>query len=253
MRADIGAEGFLVSDNINTDGTEAPEDPPIVVTGTRPREFYPGTGGDPGTGTPGDTGGSGGGGGSSGPSGPRQVANHSEDCASEDSAAADVARKVKGEVPPGFDGPADPLVSDQGFTWHDVEFGSIIIGTGGGRFGALNDAIYSNNEPKFVTLPSGAGSDVRGVWHNHIRQGTAQELSFGRYPSVYPGGGGDWAGLQALADKTGNPNPSLWLTGPDSITREFKLSEREYYQSLTDAQREQGVGLEGKERNEACG
>jgi hypothetical protein len=160
---------------------------------------------------------------------------------------------VKGELPPGTEGPADPPVTDQGFTWREVEFGGIIIGVPGGRFGALNDAIYSNNDPNKATLPSGAGNDVRGVWHNHVQQGTAHDRGLARYPSSFAGGRGDWSALQSLAEKTGNPNPSLYLMGPDGVTREFTLSERAYFESLTDAQRGEGVGLAGKERNEPCG
>lgn len=109
----------------------------------------------------------------------------------------------------------------------------------------------------YVALPSGSGSDVQGMWHNHIHRDGADQRAIDRYPSVYSDNRGDWAGLQALATAVApnNPafNPSLWLTGPDGVTREFKLSEREYYESLTDEQMKEGEGLEGKERSEGCG
>lgn len=156
-------------------------------------------------------------------------------------------------MPPGSEGPPDPLLTDSGFSWLQVEFGSVIIGTGSGRFGALNDAIYSNNEETFVTVPSGRGSDVRGIWHNHITRSGSLQQAIDRYPSVFSDNRGDWAGLQALADASGVANPSLWLTGPDGVTREFKLSERAYYESLTEPQMERGEGLSGRERNEPRG
>ena len=146
------------------------------------------------------------------------------------------------------------MTTEQGNTWKQVEFGTAIVSTGGGGFGAVNSAIYSNDLVNRVALPSGFGSDVRGMWHNHPVKAPvgSQEFAIARYPSVFPNGSGDWAALADLAGKTNNPNPSLWLMGPDGMTREFKLSERAYFESLTDTQKEAQAGLQGRERNEAC-
>jgi hypothetical protein len=116
------------------------------------------------------------------------------------------------------------MTTEQGNTWKQVEFGTAIVSTGGGGFGAVNSAIYSDD----------------------------QEFAIAKYPSVFSSGSGDWAALADLAGKTNNPNPSLWLMGPDGMTREFKLSERAYFESLTDTQKEAQAGLQGRERNEAC-
>jgi len=41
-----------MSDYVNTDGSEPQQEDEIIVTGERPKEYDPGTGGDPGPGLP---------------------------------------------------------------------------------------------------------------------------------------------------------------------------------------------------------
>jgi hypothetical protein len=41
--------------------------------------------------------------------------------------------------------------------------------------------------------------------------------------------------------------------GPDGVTREFKLSERAYFEGLEDPAKVKGEGLDGRERTQSCG
>ena len=89
---------------------------------------------------------------------------------------------------------------------------------------------------------------IQGIWHNH----PPGEISSpkGNYPSV-DGVPNDWQQLQLLKDKiaANDPNfdPSTWITGPDGITREFKLSERSYFEGLSNADKQNSVGLAGRD------
>lgn len=113
--------------------------------------------------------------------------------------------------------------------------------------------IYSSDQPGFAAIPSGIGQPVQGVWHSHITRGGPGQQAIDRYPSP-----GDWSTLEQVAGRAGAVrDPSLWITGPDGVTREFKLTERAYFESLatpTDSSKLiAGVGLDGKERVQSCG
>ncbi|HEX8064196.1 MAG TPA: hypothetical protein VF535_13400 [Allosphingosinicella sp.] len=220
----------------------------IVVTGKRlPQPTYYWDGGSSGS-SGGSTGG--GGGGSAGPT-VTAVEQHAKDCGTEDGAAVQVAKHVTGELPAGTAGPPDPMTTSAGNDWTTVEFGAVIVRNTDGSFGALNDMIYSSNLPGYAALPSGAGQPVQGLWHSHPTRGDAAQHAIDRYPST-----GDWAALARTADQAGAAaNPSLWITGPDGVTREFSLSERGYYESLAadPSRMVDGEGLAGKERAQSCG
>ena len=247
------------------DGQKAPtmraaiddkEEEEIVVKGTRTKDM-----GDDSdwavfwSGGTCETGDIGGGGSNTGSSPPEKVADHPQDCGTDDGAAVQVAKHVMG-VPPGA-GPSDPLITPGGSNWTQVEFGAVIVRNADGSYGALNDAIYSNDSPSQAHLPSFEGSDAVGIWHNHSTRGDPDQQMTDRYPSSYPDSRGDWDALQRLHDAVApnNPNfnPSLWITGPDGITREFKLSDRASYESLTPDQMKAGEGLDGTERTQSCG
>lgn len=250
-------DGAKLSTMRSAFGDEKEEE--VVVKGTRPKtvdddsdwaEFWGGGGGT------GDSGGEIGGGGSDmgGPA-PEKVADHTQDCSTDDGAAVQVAKHVMG-TPPGA-GPPNPVLTAAGNDWTQVEFGAIISrNAADGRFGALNDSIFSNDAPNFALLPNSAGSNAVGIWHNHPSQGGPEQWATARYPSS-GAGRDDWDALQRLHDMVApnDPNfdPSLWITGPDGVTREFKLSERAYYENLTEDQMKAGEGLEGKERTQSCG
>jgi hypothetical protein len=256
---DAGARGMkdmplrAAFDDVDGDGKE---DEPIVVKGERPKTMDDDSGGDTGGGygDGGYPGGTPGGGGGTESSITKKVADHTQDCGTEDGAAVQVAKHVMG-TPPGA-GPPNPLTTPSGSDWTRVEFGAVITRGPDGRYGTLNDSIYSNDAFNFVVLPI-SGDNIEGIWHNHTVQGDANQQLVGRYPSNYADGRSDWTALQSLKDNVA-PNdpgydPSLWLTGPDGVTREFKLSERAYYENLTDAQMQAGEGLNGKERTQSCG
>lgn len=97
--------------------------------------------------------------------------------------------------------------------------------------------------------------DVQGFVHNHppyVHNGTeyvsgsTQYLNDNRYPST-----GDWNVLQAIANHygpiNGNYNPSIYLVDPFGTLREFKLSERAAIEGLSATDRQNGVGLAGRE------
>lgn len=241
-------------------GDDEGEDEEIVVKGNRTKNTGTGdeTGGGYGDGSYGDGSGGdigeGGTGTNLGGSSSEKVADHTQKCGTDDGAAVQVAKHVMG-TPPGA-GPPNPLLTPSGLDWMQVEFGAVIVRGADGRFGALNDAIYSNELPGLAHLPNFAGTDAVGIWHNHIPRGGPTQNDIDRYPSFSPTGHDDWDALQQLKDTVApnDPNfdPSLWITGPDGVTREFKLSERGYYESLTADQMQADEGLDGKERTQSC-
>lgn len=194
--------------------------------------------------------GSGGGGSNTGGSIASNVFEHTEDCSTEDGAAVQVAKNVIGSLPAGVSGPPNPLETDTGRDWTSVEFGAIIVNNGNGTYGAYNDQIYSDDSVTGVNMSFAAGTDVVGIWHSHPENGS-------NYPSDSTNlGENDWDELQRLKEVVA-PNdptydPSLWITGPDGITREFKLSQRSYFEGLTDPQKAAGVGLDGTQRTSSC-
>jgi hypothetical protein len=112
--------------------------------------------------------------------------------------------------------------------------------------------IYSNNDPKYVLVPYNSTQPIQGFWHSHPRgsDGTSEQL-INRYPSPF-----DWDQLGKIASSPNSvSDPSLWVTGPDGITREFKWSERFYFKDLANNENrmKDGEGLQGRERTQSCG
>lgn len=203
------------------------------------------------TGNSGSTGG-GGGGGSTGVG--HVVAPHTQDCSTDDGAAVQVAKHVMGSLPGGASGPTTPLETATGNDWTNVEFGAIIVRNANGTYGAYQDSIYSDDKARGVNMSFAASADVAGTWHSHASGSGGIEQN---YPSgAADGVVNDWQQLQSLKDTyaPNNPSydPSLWITGPDGITREFKLSQKAYYEGLTAAQKSSGIGLSGTERTSSC-
>jgi len=119
-----------------------------------------------------------------------------------------------------------------------------------GSFGALNDMIYSNDLPNYIQIQYNTSQPIQGFWHSHPAAGSSNHL-ITRYPSST-----DWNSLARIASSVGAvPDPSLWIMDSFGITREFKLSERAYFESLLNdpTKMESGVGLEGRERAQSCG
>lgn len=232
------------------DDLSGPEQEEIVITGRRPThdpDDLTGvtggvTGGSGGTGSPG-------GGSPSGGVTATAVAQHTQDCGTEDGAAVQVAKHVMGVLPSGVSGPEIPLSTSAGNNWTTVEFGAVIVKNLDGSYGAFNNMIYSSNQPLYAGLPNAAGQPVQGLWHSHITRGGPAQEAIDRYPSP-----GDWNALARVGGQTGtSADPSIWLTGPDKVTREFKLSERNAVEGLSEDQMKAGEGLAGRDRTQACG
>lgn len=232
-----------------TDGSE----PPIVVVGVRPKTPPPPPPGPPrppyqptppqppapppvgGPGAPGD------------PPSSRKIADYTRVCSTPSGLAADLAKKIVGWS---ASGPPNPILTPEGSDWTRVEMGALVHGSEG-EFKAFNAAIYSNNVASRTWLPN-PPTDFIGIIHNHIPRGGSDQQNIDKYPSDRFTGGADWESLQLYSVRSGNPDPSLWILGPDSKLREFKLSERQKFQGLTLEQLRAGVGLEGTERTDAC-
>ncbi|HEX8238551.1 MAG TPA: hypothetical protein VF574_02300 [Allosphingosinicella sp.] len=249
------ASSGAISSGLNVPGETDPIDPQsgddetIVITAIIDEWDYTG---------PPDGGGSGGGGEGSGGGessaggGATAVEQHTQDCGTEDGAAVQVAKHVKGELPPGVSGPPDPITTSSGNDWTKVEFGALIVKNSDGSFGAFNDLIYSNDDARYVLVPYNSTQPIQGFWHTHpAGADSAGQQAINRYPSPF-----DWNVLSQIAGRSSSvSDPSLWVTGPDGVTREFKLSERSYFEDLAEneSRMEDGDGLEGRARTQSCG
>lgn len=213
------------------------------------RSVTNGSGGG-GTGEGSSDGGSGGGSTTGTPAVP--VAPHPQDCGTDDGAAVQVARHVKGELPAGVSGPVDPVKTASGNDWRQVEFGTMIVRNSDGSFGALNDSIYSNDLSNKVQINYSSSQPVQGFWHSHPVNNVSSDLQLiGRYPSI-----DDWDMLDRIkAGANAASNPSLWIMDSLGVTREFKWEERDYFKELlnNDTKMKNGEGLAGRERSESCG
>lgn len=183
------------------------------------------------------------------------VADYDADCSTDDGAAVQVARHVIGAPPSSAAGPVDAGIAIRtpaGNDWTKVEFGAVIVKNSDGTFGAHNDKIYSGDDPRGVKLAAPKSADISGTWHSHGSGGIENY-----YPSDRLSGAvNDWQQLQALKNNyaPNNPSydPSMWITGSDGVTREFKLSQREYFESLSLDQKRSGEGLKSTERSKGC-
>lgn len=179
----------------------------------------------------------------------QSVAVHEQDCSSSSGAAVQISDHVEGTLPEGFQGPPSPLTTDSGRNWTEVEFGAYVVRNPDGSFGAYNNTIYSNDQPGWTALPGGV-SNVEGFWHTHGPRGNDFQQLMDRFPSPT-----DWDRLAKVATMpSANPDPSVWITGPDGTVREFKLSERK----LIDKDHSESTAeemdklLKGRERNKSC-
>lgn len=181
------------------------------------------------------------------------IVNNIGNCSSAAGMAVKVAGLITGDS---LSGPSAPLVSANGRTWRDVEFGSTIVRMSGGRFGTIGDAIFSSDNSERNSLPQDAYADVVGVVHNHSGYSADPFANAISYPSYYPDGSGDWAALEEyrklMMGISAVPDPSLFIIDPRGIVREFKLSEKAYFIGLTDEQKRAGIGLAGRERTDRC-
>lgn len=208
----------------------------IIVTGTRPKTYDPGTGGDPGTGTPGDgdTGGTGGGSGEPPP--------EENDCP--DREAMEAADEIKKDN-------YEDYYSESTSIIYKASDGSIqhtpVITTGTTSIGYdVYDAILEVNGISW--------SQVIGMVHNH--PGISGTTETGRDVNRYPSGDrsytdGDWGFGQYAIDRGASPDLSIYVMDTEGKLREFKWSDRDFYAGLTRDQKDDGVGLPGGV--EGCG
>lgn len=228
------------SDNDGEGGDEE-----IVITGTRPQKDVGfgwetgggggGTGGGPGFGE-----GEGGGGGDA--SSPGNDLSHPADCSSIAGAAdqiRDAIVKTKEE---------GSAVSSSSF----VEFGTIIVRNSDGSYGAVNNMIYTDDLPGRVDIEDNLPADLStmvGIIHNHPGTSTGDYSTnlFYSYPSA-----GDWQSLANLSSRSGAPNPSIWLIDAFNNVREFRLSDRQKYESLSEDEMRNAVDLPAPSAVQGC-
>jgi hypothetical protein len=144
-------------------------------------------------------------------------------CQSEDGSAVDIAEAIKR---------TDDVYGPTEFNWKNAEYSALVTRKGDGSYGAYNNKIYSRGLPDRGSAPTpDGGVFVAGIVHNHpdILGDDNEDLNQ-RYPSP-----GDWKALQLLHDKYSSSfpgyDPSLWVVDAAGVTREFKLSERAYFDS----------------------
>ena len=242
-------------------GLNSSED--IVVNGVR---YYAGPAYDPAAGNNGgDGGGGGGGGGGESPSlvgviasetPGVQIQTHTQTCTSASGAAVQIASHVMGAN--GF----SQLSATDGSTWngatsganlHGIEFSAVVGFTSDGRFGAVGQEIWTEDKEGESFVPTAFTGNALGIWHNHPDRGGEDSDKLDAYPSR-----GDWGVLGELgtALSPGWPgyDPSMWITDPNGVTREFKLSERSTYENMSNqALINDYANLSSKVRASSCG
>lgn len=206
-----GMFGLSEVDLLDPQATEGDEEEQeIVITGTRSTKgrAYNGEG-DSGGST-----GSGGTGGSTAGTAAKPVEEHTQDCGTEDGAAVQVARHVKGELPADVSRPEDPVTTSSGNDWTKVEFGALIVKNPDGSFGALNDTIYSSDLPNYIQIHYNTPQPIMGFWHSHPEaSGGAIDKAKGRYPSTT-----DWNTGNYILDATQGES-NTWADRPATTER----------------------------------
>ena len=201
---------------------------------------------DPGYDSPGGSAGGSGGGDGGDPGDPadssHEAFHHDKTCSTPSGAAVQIADHIKGV------GEAHAPYYNQG-NWTKWEFTAIVTKNADGTYGALNQSVYSNGSDSFSINPSARNTESVGIIHNHPDGigGPASDLNQ-RYPSDE-----DWRALEKLSEQTGTTDPSLWLMDARGDVREFHLSDKSAMQALSDTDRQNGVGLAGRERTQSCG
>jgi hypothetical protein len=218
----------------------------ITVNGHRPKNAGDDDGGDDiggGYGDGGYPGGTPGGGG--GDPHPRKEIPMTDTCGSADGSAVQIANKIKATSE--VYGPVE-------HSWQNSEYTTYVTRTGN-RYGAYHGAIYTNEMMTYANMPIPIEGDIiEGIVHNHPDGlGDARVDLIERYP-----GDEDWQLLQSLYDQysPSHPgyDPSIWIVDARGDVREFKYSEMSqfYGNAMSDDDREQGVGLDGRKRTTSC-
>ncbi len=174
-------------------------------------------------------------------------------CGPTDGVARNVAKRILSTDTQ--DPQKNPSLSRAFVSWIGAELGAYvgpngIIPSTNPHTGQL-EYTYVAWDGTIELAPPPPGAD--GIIHNHpyfaylggvddFRSRTLVERKEDRYPS-----GLDWDALDQLFERNsnGDPNfdPSLYLIDPNGVLREFKYSDRAYFESLTAVQKLNGVGL----------
>jgi hypothetical protein len=174
-----------------------------------------------------------------------QTLNHHESCGTDDGAAVQITNTIK--LTSGVYGPMN-------YNWKEHEYSALVGVRWDGSFGAVDQMIFTKGLAASSSVPKPDGADfVAGLIHNHPDiLGDAGEDLQQRYPSPR-----DWEALEVLHGifSPTNPgyDPSLWLLDARGVLREFKLTEKGYFDGLDVPDRAAGVGLDGRERSASCG
>jgi hypothetical protein len=166
-----------------------------------------------------------------------QVFAHTQKCGTSSGAAVQMANHVMGSG--GFSqlSAADGSTwngTTSGASWSGIEFSAVVVFDWNGNFGAQDGEIWTKDSSGSTFMPQAFLATSVGFWHSHPDRGDADMDVLDAYPSQ-----GDWATLenmyQALKDSWPGYDPSIWLTDPTGVTREFKYSEKSTYMSMNDA------------------
>ncbi len=134
-----------------------------------------------------------------------------------------------------------------GPSWRGAEYIAMITRDADGNFGAGGGTISTDGLLRGANLTNPtleAGEVAIGIIHNHPDLlGPAEDDAEGRYPSSMTDGPDDWDALARFAQAYGVANPSLFIIDNVGVTREYRLSDRAFFESMTAQQRIDGVGL----------
>lgn len=133
------------------------------------------------------------------------------------------------------------------------EYATVIVRKPSGNFGALNNAIYTDQSPITVDLIDNIPNDIShgfGLIHNHPASpgdGYLEHLA-NAYPSST-----DWQGLENLAARVADASRvSLWIINFYGALREIKLSDQAKYEALTADQRNDPKNLPAPSEVQGC-
>jgi hypothetical protein len=129
----------------------------------------------------------------------------------------------------------------------EAEYIAVITRDAAGNFGAAGGTIRTDGLLNGANLPNpvlAAGEVAIGIIHNHPNlSGDAINDAIGRYPSSNSDGYDDWDALARFARDYNVVNPSIFIIGTRGVTREYRLSDRAFFEALSEFQLENGVGL----------
>ena len=125
------------------------------------------------------------------------------------------------------------------------EFAITIVNNSDGTFGAYQDSIFTNYANSYVNFPAPRDGSVTGFVHNHAWSTDTSIDPFINQRSQYPSGP-DWEQADKVVAEGGTSDPdnlSIYIIDVDGVIREFRYTDKAFYQSLTNQQKYDKVGL----------